>query len=77
MTLHRLARSTAWPRRSTTPQATPLEFFETHIARVEGGVAALWQGDAGYDASDPDAPEPHHRLYMVESGWHYDRAGLD
>ncbi len=77
VTLHRLARFDRVAAALDHARATPLEFFETHIARVEGGVAALWQGDAGYDASDPDAPEPHHRLYMVESGWHYDRAGLD
>ena len=49
------------------------DFFETHIARVEDGIAALWQGDAGYDTQDPAAPGPRHRLLMVESGWRYER----
>ena len=77
VTLHRLAQFDGVAAALDHARATPLEFFETHIARVEGGVAALWQGDAGYDASDPDAPGTRHRLYMVESGWHYDRTGLD
>ena len=77
VTLHRLARFDGVDAALDDARVAPLEFFETHIARVEGGVAALWQGDAGYDASDPDATGPRHRLYMVESGWHYDRTGLD
>jgi 8-oxo-dGTP pyrophosphatase MutT (NUDIX family) len=49
------------------------DFFETHIARVEGGVAALWEGDAGYDSNDGDAPGPRHRLWMLPTGWRYER----
>jgi 8-oxo-dGTP pyrophosphatase MutT (NUDIX family) len=49
------------------------EHFETHVARVEGGLAALWEGDAGYDAGDADAPGPRHRLLMLETGWRYER----
>jgi 8-oxo-dGTP pyrophosphatase MutT (NUDIX family) len=77
VTLHRLARFDGVDAALDHARATPLEYFETHIARVDGGVAALWQGDAGYDTSDPDVPGTRHRLYMVESGWRYDRAGLD
>ncbi|MDQ6853206.1 MAG: NUDIX domain-containing protein [Actinomycetota bacterium] len=49
------------------------DFFETHIARVEGGVAALWEGDAGYDSNDGDVPGPRHRLWMLPTGWRYER----
>jgi 8-oxo-dGTP pyrophosphatase MutT (NUDIX family) len=49
------------------------DFFETHIARVEGGVAALWEGDAGYQSNDGDAPGPRHRLWMLPGGWRYER----
>jgi 8-oxo-dGTP pyrophosphatase MutT (NUDIX family) len=49
------------------------DFFETHIAPVEGGVAALWEGDAGYESSDGDAPGARHRLWMLPSGWRYER----
>jgi 8-oxo-dGTP pyrophosphatase MutT (NUDIX family) len=51
------------------------EFFETHIARVGDGVAALWAGDAGYETLDGDAPGPRHRLWLLESGWRYERTG--
>lgn len=73
ITLHRLAQFDDVDAAIADAAAQPLEFFETHVARVEGGIAALWQGDAGYEASDPDASGPRHRLYMVESGWRYDR----
>jgi hypothetical protein len=54
-------------------RATEPEFFETHIARVEGGAAAMWEGDAGYESSDGDAPGPRHRLWMLPTGWRYER----
>ena len=54
-------------------RAADVEYFVTQIARVEGGGAALWHGDAGYDTADPDLPGPRHRLLMLEHGWHYER----
>jgi 8-oxo-dGTP pyrophosphatase MutT (NUDIX family) len=47
------------------------EFFLTRIALVEGGAAALWQGDAGYDDGDALRPGPRHRLEMVGERWRY------
>jgi 8-oxo-dGTP pyrophosphatase MutT (NUDIX family) len=75
ITLHRLAKFDDVSAAIADAAARPLEYFETHIARVDGGVAAIWQGDAGYETSDPDVPGARHRLYMVESGWRYDRTG--
>lgn len=49
------------------------EFFETHIARVGDSIAALWAGDAGYETLDGDAPGPRHRLWLLDSGWRYER----
>lgn len=46
--------------------------FETRIGLVEGGVVALWEGDAGYDAADPDAAGSRHRLWILEDGWRYE-----
>ncbi len=73
ITLHRLAQFDDVASAVADAAARQLEFFETHVARVEGGIAALWAGDAGYETSDPDAPGSRHRLYMVESGWRYER----
>jgi 8-oxo-dGTP pyrophosphatase MutT (NUDIX family) len=54
-------------------EAAEVEYFVTQIARVEGGGAALWHGDAGYESADPDRPGPRHRLLMLKDGWHYER----
>ena len=73
ITLHRLA-----PHRDVAAALADAadrdpDFFETHITRVDDGIAALWQGDAGYDTQDAAVPGPRHRLLMVESGWRYER----
>jgi 8-oxo-dGTP pyrophosphatase MutT (NUDIX family) len=49
------------------------EHFTTHVALVDGGVVALWHGDAGYDDEDVDCEGPRHRLWMVGDGWRYER----
>jgi 8-oxo-dGTP pyrophosphatase MutT (NUDIX family) len=73
LTLHRLAGFADVEAAMADAHAREPEFFETHIARVEGGIAALWEGDAGYEASDADAPGPRHRLWMLPGGWRYER----
>ena len=79
----------ARPETMAASVATPLErqfsaiagldsgtppFFVTLIARVEGGLVSLWQGDAGYDTLDPDVPGPRNRLLMLDTGWVLDRS---
>jgi 8-oxo-dGTP pyrophosphatase MutT (NUDIX family) len=74
LTLHRLAGYQDVAAAIADARAREPEFFETHIARVEGGAAALWEGDAGYESSDGDAPGPRHRLLMLPTGWRYERS---
>jgi hypothetical protein len=33
----------------------------------------LYPGDAGFEARDPAASGPHHRLSTFADGWHYER----
>jgi 8-oxo-dGTP pyrophosphatase MutT (NUDIX family) len=73
VTLHRLAEYPDVAAAIADARAREPEFFETHIARVEGGAAALWEGDAGYESLDGDAPGARHRLWMLPSGWRYER----
>jgi 8-oxo-dGTP pyrophosphatase MutT (NUDIX family) len=50
------------------------EYFATRIATIDdGGLAALYHGDAGYETSDAGAIGGRHRLWMLESGWRYER----
>jgi 8-oxo-dGTP pyrophosphatase MutT (NUDIX family) len=58
---------------AATAARTP-EHFTTKVAFTDGGVIALWHGDAGYDDADADRPGSRHRLEMVETGWRYERS---
>ena len=49
------------------------ERFATVIGRVEAGAVAMWHGDAGYETAAPDRVGPRHRLWMLRSGWRYER----
>jgi 8-oxo-dGTP pyrophosphatase MutT (NUDIX family) len=49
------------------------EIYETHIAAVPGGAAALYAGDAGYAEGDASRPGVRHRLTMTTDGWSYER----
>ena len=49
------------------------EIFFPRLQTVAGGACCLYQGDAGYETGDLDAPGARHRLWMLKSGWHYER----
>jgi 8-oxo-dGTP pyrophosphatase MutT (NUDIX family) len=38
---------------------------------TEAGTVYLYPGDAGYEARDPSASEPHHRLIALGPKWRY------
>src|SRR5262249_14670733 len=76
-TLHRLAGYEDVAAAVADAGAREPEFFETHIARIEGGFAALWEGDAGYDTNDGGAPGARHRLSMLPTGWRHERTDAD
>lgn len=52
----------------------PLPHYETRWSGVDGGAVALWAGDAGYEASDPEVDGPRHRLWMLDTGWRLERS---
>lgn len=58
---------------AATAKRTP-ERFQTVIAMSDGGLIALWHGDAGYAAADAQAAGARHRLEMPKAGpWRYER----
>ena len=69
VTLHKLADAASTAEVCENARARDPEIFLTHIVRVDGGIASLWHGDAGYDDSDPDKPGPRNRLLMLDTGW--------
>ncbi|MDP6980687.1 MAG: NUDIX hydrolase [Myxococcota bacterium] len=50
------------------------EFFSTRIAVSDDGPVAMWQGDAGYEASDANVDGARHRLSMHKGVWTYERS---
>jgi hypothetical protein len=51
----------------------PLPHYETRWAEVDGGAVAMWLGDAGYEAAQPDLEGGRHRLWMLQRGWRLER----
>jgi 8-oxo-dGTP pyrophosphatase MutT (NUDIX family) len=47
--------------------------FEPRPRAVEGGTCSLYGGDSAYDGGELDVPGPRHRLWMLASGWRYER----
>ena len=52
-------------------QARVPERFETRIHVADTGPVAIWQGDAGYRADDPEQAGARHRLVMGKQRWRY------
>src|SRR5262245_53135936 len=73
VTLIELSRFGAVTPALAAARARTPERFTTRIAKTEGGVVALWHGDAGYENGDAARPGPRHRLWMLDAGWRYER----
>ena len=50
--------------------------YATHIAVSDDDLVALWEGDAGYDATDASIEGPRHRLQMRADGFVFDDSGI-
>jgi 8-oxo-dGTP pyrophosphatase MutT (NUDIX family) len=73
VTLHTLARhATVGVALDATAAAVP-ENFTTKAVLTDEGVVVLWHGDAGYQDGNADREGARHRLWMVDSGWRYER----
>ncbi len=47
----------------------PPMYFHTDLRQIDGGLVAIWEGDAGYHAIDHDIPGPRRRLTMIDREW--------
>ena len=65
----RLAQAAGGCAEGADARARDPEIYLTHITRVDGGIASIWQGDAAYDDLDTEKPGPRNRLLMLDSGW--------
>lgn len=59
----------------TSLQRREPEIFFPRIRKVSDGACCLYQGDAGYETENIDAPGARHRLWMIKSGWRYEQSG--
>jgi 8-oxo-dGTP pyrophosphatase MutT (NUDIX family) len=74
ITLHWLASFTEPAEVMAAARAGDPVHYATHIAGLDGALVALWDGDAGYEAHDPAAAGPRHRLVMSDGApWTYER----
>jgi 8-oxo-dGTP pyrophosphatase MutT (NUDIX family) len=73
ITLHYLAEFATVDALLDDARRREPRYYETQIARCDGGIAAIWSGDAAYESDDPDTPGPRHRLWMLDGGWRLER----
>lgn len=76
VTLHRLTRHDAVEGALAALAAAPPIHYQTHLGKRQDGVrVAMWHGDAGYEAWDPDAPgAARHRLVMTPGGFQFEHS---
>ena len=74
ITLEQLAGFTSVAEALAALAIGPPEYFATRFATVDGGAVALYHGDSGYDDQVADRPGPRHRLWMLDTGWRYERS---
>jgi len=52
----------------------PPRIYTPRLCQVEGGACSLYEGDAGYESNDPARSGSRHRLWILDSGWRYERS---
>ena len=73
VTLHTLAAHATVDAAIAATRATEPESFTTKAAVTDEGGVVMWHGDAGYEDGEATREGPRHRLWMLDSGWRYER----
>jgi 8-oxo-dGTP pyrophosphatase MutT (NUDIX family) len=73
VTLHTLSEHATVAVALDAVRASEPEHFTTKAVFTDEGVAVLWHGDCGYEDGDALKEGPRHRLWMVDTGWRYER----
>jgi 8-oxo-dGTP pyrophosphatase MutT (NUDIX family) len=75
VTLHGLQEFESTVAVLDAARAGAVTYYATRIAHVDGDLVAMWEGDAGYETSDPALPGARHRLRMAaDAPWDYELA---
>jgi len=72
VTLQQLSRLPHPAAALASLRAAPVSRFVPRPCAADGGTIYLYQGDAGYAASDPGIAGARHRLIAVGPTWHYE-----
>ncbi|HYF24863.1 MAG TPA: NUDIX hydrolase [Baekduia sp.] len=51
------------------------QVFVPRPVAIDGGMCALYPGDAGWESGDPARPGARHRLLLLAGGWRYVAGG--
>ncbi|MGR8947664.1 MAG: NUDIX hydrolase [Gammaproteobacteria bacterium] len=54
-------------------QSLGVEKFAPRVVENDHGRIALYHGDAGFEETNIDANGARHRLYMMKTGWRYEK----
>jgi 8-oxo-dGTP pyrophosphatase MutT (NUDIX family) len=73
VTLSVLARCTSAADALALARAGQPPVFLPRPHPIEGGLVSLFPGDAAYAGGSLEQPGPRHRLWMLESGYRYER----
>ena len=57
-----------------TIDSWPVEELLGRIHPVDGGRVALYAEDCGYETGLIACEGPRHRIWMLDTGWRYERA---
>lgn len=70
----RLAEHTTVDDALAAVDTWPVEQMLGRILPVEGGRVALYAEDCGYASRTVACAGPHHRVWMLDGGWRYERS---
>lgn len=74
VTLLKLTRYSSVKEALTTLAHHPPETYFPRTLPIAGGACALYAEDAGYETRDVARHGARHRLWMLDSGWRYERS---
>jgi 8-oxo-dGTP pyrophosphatase MutT (NUDIX family) len=73
VTLIHLSRYRSVSDAVSTLRDMAAETFNPRIRAIPEGACSLYAGDAAYEGGELESPGPRHRLWILSSGWRYER----
>ena len=74
VTLTKLSVYRSVPETLSRLAAKAPEIFVPRYTKVSGGICSVYEDDAGYPDVNVDRPGQRHRLWMIDSGWKYEKS---